>query len=68
VKKKPLSNTTFNESAVRKISPERNLSNVRTKYMKFSKEELVDKLIQTKQYVALNQKNGLRIILICLNR
>ncbi|MDF1997324.1 hypothetical protein [Peribacillus frigoritolerans] len=55
-KKKPLSNTTFDESAIRKISPKRNLSNVRTKYMKFSKEELVNRLIQTEQYVALNHK------------
>lgn len=56
VKKKPLSSLTFDESTIRKLSPDRNLSNVRTKYMKLSKEELVARLIQTEQYVALNQK------------
>ncbi|KZR59357.1 hypothetical protein [Pseudobacillus badius] len=54
-KKKPLLDTTLDESYIRNLSPDRNLSNVRTKYMKMTKEELVNKLIQTEQYVALNQ-------------
>jgi hypothetical protein len=56
VRKKPLSHPTVDEASIRKISPERSISNVRTKYMKLSKEELVNRLIEVEQYVAVNQK------------
>jgi len=55
VKKKTLQHSTFDESTIRRISPDRNLINIRRKYMKLSKEELIDMLIQIEQYVALNQ-------------
>ena len=49
VRKKPLAPSTFDEANIRRISPERNVSNVRTKYMKLSKEELVNKLIEVER-------------------
>ena len=57
---------TFDESTIRNISPSRNILKVRSKYMKLSKEELVDKLIQTEQYLVII-KSGLQVILKCLN-
>ncbi len=56
MRKKPLSHPTFDEAAIRRISPERNLSNARIKYMKLSEEELVNKVIEVEQYVAVKQK------------
>jgi hypothetical protein len=55
-KKKTAPQTTFDESTIRNISPSRNILKVRSKYMKLSKEELVDKLIQTEQYLARNHQ------------
>ncbi|HEK9099484.1 hypothetical protein KFD70_00115 [Bacillus pfraonensis] len=40
----------------RRISTERNLKNVKVKYMKLSKKELVQRLIQAEQYIAENNK------------
>lgn len=55
-RKKPEKPSKFDESTVRRISPERDLNNVRKKYMQLSKEELVNRLIAVEQYVAENQK------------
>ncbi|AUD22982.1 hypothetical protein bcgnr5378_66190 [Bacillus cereus] len=55
-KKKAVPQSTFDESTIRNISPSRNILKVRSKYMKLSKEELVDKLIQTEQYLARNHQ------------
>jgi hypothetical protein len=38
----------------RKIAPDRNVKNVQRKYMKLSKEELVQRLILAEQYIADN--------------
>jgi hypothetical protein len=46
----------FDESDLLKISPDRNISNVRTKYMKLSKPELVERIIKIEQFMANNQK------------
>lgn len=39
-----------------RISSERDLDAVKTKYLKLSKEELVNRLIAVEQYLAENQK------------
>lgn len=54
-RKKPEKPSKFDESTLRRISPERGLTNVRKKYMQLSKEELVNRLIEVEQYVAENQ-------------
>lgn len=54
-RKKPEKPTTFDESTLRRISPNRDLNNARKKYMQLSKEELVNRLIEVEQYVAENQ-------------
>lgn len=56
VRKKPTMPPIFDESSLRKISPKRDINVVKTKYMKLSKEELVNRLIAVEQYVAENQK------------
>lgn len=56
VRKKPVTPSTFDEASLRRISPGRDISNVKAKYMKLSKEELVNRLIDIEQYVAQNQK------------
>ncbi|TQR30104.1 hypothetical protein C7Y47_16610 [Lysinibacillus sphaericus] len=55
-RKKPEKPSKFDESTLRRISPERDLNNARKKYMQLSKEELVNRLIEVEQYVAENQK------------
>lgn len=40
----------------RRINTERNVKNVESRYMKLSKKELVQRLIQAEQYIALNQQ------------
>lgn len=40
----------------RRISTERNIKNAKTRYMKLSKKELVQLLIQAEQYIAENNK------------
>ncbi|WP_286922962.1 MULTISPECIES: hypothetical protein [Lysinibacillus] len=55
-RKKPEKPPIFDESTLRRISPERGLTNARKKYMQLSKEELVNRLIAVEQYVAENQK------------
>lgn len=55
-KTKTVTSVVFDESDLRNISPERNLANVRSKYMKLSKNELVERLIRSEQYMANNQK------------
>lgn len=55
-RKKPEKLSKFDESTVRRISPERDLNNVRKKYMQLSKEELVNRLIAVELYVAENQE------------
>ncbi|WP_427110282.1 hypothetical protein [Lysinibacillus xylanilyticus] len=56
IRKKPTTPPMFDESSLRKISPKRDIDVVKTKYMKLSKEELVNRLIAVEQYVAENQK------------
>lgn len=46
----------FDETALRRISSERDLNNVKKKYMQLSKEELVNRLIAVEQYVAENHQ------------
>ncbi|WP_107842080.1 hypothetical protein [Metasolibacillus meyeri] len=55
-RKKSEKPSTFDESTLRRISPERGLTNARKKYMQLSKEDLVNRLIAVEQYVAENQK------------
>lgn len=55
-RKKPEKPSIFDESTLRRISPERELTNVRKKYMQLSKDELVNRLIEVEQYVAKNQR------------
>ncbi|WP_102693215.1 hypothetical protein [Rummeliibacillus pycnus] len=55
VRKKLKTPLKFDESNLRKISPNRNIDVVKKKYMKLSKEELVNKLIAVEQYIAENQ-------------
>ncbi|MFJ8260645.1 hypothetical protein ACIQ4I_01615 [Rummeliibacillus sp. NPDC094406] len=55
VRKKLKTPPKFDESSIRKISTNRNIDVVKKKYMKFSKEELVNKLIAVEQYIAENQ-------------
>ncbi|GAB6928654.1 hypothetical protein JCM10914A_26370 [Paenibacillus sp. JCM 10914] len=42
------------DTDLRRISPNRDLVQLRQKYMKLTKQELVDKLIQTEQFIAEN--------------
>ncbi|PGD49328.1 hypothetical protein COM38_26935 [Bacillus toyonensis] len=42
------------ELDIRKIKPNRNVKNTKRKYMKLSKQELVQRLILAKQYIADN--------------
>lgn len=46
----------IDESTMRRVSLDRNLSNIRKKYLRLSKEELVSRIIQLEQYVATHQK------------
>ncbi|MEK5217069.1 MULTISPECIES: hypothetical protein [Psychrobacillus] len=55
-RKKPEKPTTFDESTLRRISPNRDSDNARKKYMQLSKAELVNRLIEVEQYVAENQR------------
>lgn len=55
-RKKPEKLSTFDESTLRRVSPDRDLNNARKKYMQLSKEELVNRLIGVEQYVAENQR------------
>jgi len=55
-RKKPEKPSIFDESTLRRISPERDLTNARKKYMQLSKDELVNRLIEVEQYVAENQQ------------
>lgn len=55
-RKKPVKPSKFDESTLRRISPERELTNVRKKYMQLSKDELINRLIEVEQYVAENQR------------
>lgn len=56
VRKKPQKPSTFDESTLRRISPNRDSNNARKKYMQLSKVELVNRLIEVEQYVAENQQ------------
>lgn len=44
------------DTVFRRINPERDLTNVRHKYMKMSKAELVERLIQAEQFIAKNHQ------------
>lgn len=55
-RKKPEKPSTFDESTLRRISPNRDSNKARKKYMQLSKEELVKRLIEVEQYVAENQQ------------
>ncbi|WP_339262122.1 hypothetical protein [Lysinibacillus sp. FSL K6-3209] len=55
-RKKPEKPSTFDESTLRRISPNRDSNNARKKYMQLSKAELVNRLIEVEQYVADNQQ------------
>ncbi|MFJ7887793.1 hypothetical protein ACIQYL_06900 [Lysinibacillus xylanilyticus] len=56
MRKKPIPPPKWDESTTRRISSERDLDAVKTKYLKLSKEELVNQLIAVEQYLAENQK------------
>ncbi|MEY9976994.1 hypothetical protein [Lysinibacillus sp. RC79] len=56
MRKKPVPPLKFDESSLRRISPKRDINITKTKYMTFTKEELVNRLIAVEQYVAENQK------------
>ncbi|PEN67160.1 hypothetical protein [Bacillus toyonensis] len=47
-------NTTTDEFDFRKIKPNRNLENIHRKYMKLSKKELIQRLINAEQYISEN--------------
>lgn len=52
--KKTNYNTTTDEFDFRKIKPNRNLENTHRKYMKLSKKELIQRLINAEQYISEN--------------
>lgn len=54
--KKSVMPSKFDETALRRISSERDVNNAKKKYMQLSKEELVNRLIAVEQYVAENQE------------
>jgi|GEM_PF-2140429 len=56
VRKKTVEPSEFDESTLRRISPERDVNGVKRKYMQLTKEELVNRLIEIEQYVAENHK------------
>lgn len=51
---------TIKDIDFRKVNPNRNEDNVRRKYMKLSKRELVQRIIQAEQYIAENNINWIR--------
>ncbi|WP_243763914.1 hypothetical protein [Bacillus sp. XF8] len=55
---KPIQKSTIEVNPIdyRRISMERNIKNAKTRYMKLSKKELVQLLIQAGQYSAKNNK------------
>ncbi|WP_083226911.1 MULTISPECIES: hypothetical protein [Lysinibacillus] len=55
IRKKTTLPSKFDETSLRCISLERDLKVVKKKYMKMSKDELVNRLIEVEQYVAKNQ-------------
>lgn len=55
-RKKSVKPSKFDETALRRISSERDVNNAKKKYMQLSKEELVNRLIGLEQYVAENQQ------------
>ncbi|MGM0878318.1 MAG: hypothetical protein ACQEWV_27350 [Bacillota bacterium] len=55
-KSKPNRIVNLDEIDFRRINPDRNLKNVENKYLKLSKKELVQRLIQAEQYIAENNK------------
>lgn len=48
--------STFDEASLRRISSERDVNIDQKRYMKLSKEELVNRLIAVEKYVAENQE------------
>lgn len=55
-KSKPNRKVNLDEIDFRRINPDRNLKNVENKFMKLSKKERVERLIQAEQYIADNNK------------
>ncbi|WP_342504245.1 hypothetical protein [Lysinibacillus sp. FSL L8-0126] len=55
-RKKSVMPSKFDETALKRISSERDVNNAKKKYMQLSKEELVNRLIAVEQYVAENQE------------
>ncbi|MEK4170586.1 hypothetical protein MHI22_03295 [Lysinibacillus sp. FSL L8-0312] len=55
-RKKTVIPSKFDETALRRISSERDVNNAKKKYMQLSKEELVNRLIAVEQYVAENHQ------------
>lgn len=55
---KSIQNNTIEVNSIdyQRINTERNVKNVESRYMKLSKKELVQRLIQAEQYIALNQQ------------
>ncbi|MEY9973490.1 hypothetical protein ABH966_003890 [Lysinibacillus sp. RC46] len=54
--KKSVMPSKFDETALRRISSERDINNAKKKYMQLSKEELVNRLLAVEQYVAENHQ------------
>ena len=55
-RKKSVMLSKFDETALRRISSERDVNNAKKKYMQLSKDDLVNRLIAVEQYVAQNQE------------
>ncbi|MFK4170130.1 hypothetical protein ACI2LM_28190 [Paenibacillus lautus] len=53
-KKRPSQLSTTQDTDLRRISPNRDLVQLRQKYMKLTKQELVNKLIKAEQFIAEN--------------
>jgi hypothetical protein len=56
-KKSPPTINLTNETVLIRLNSERDLTHVRQKYMKLSKHELVERLIQAEQFIANNHNN-----------
>ncbi|MGK5507554.1 hypothetical protein [Brevibacillus formosus] len=52
--KRPSQLNTTQDTDLRRINPNRNLVHLRQKYMKLTKQELVDKLLHAEQFIAEN--------------
>lgn len=55
IRKKPTLPSKFDETTLRSFSLERDLKLVKKKYMKMTKDELVNRLIEVEQYIVKNQ-------------